>query len=362
MSIAFITHDECLLHDMENDPVEVPDRIKVISQAASNSQVKDHIKRYAAPVVAKKHLYATHDKTYVKDLFEKSPKQGVVDIDDDTQLTPFTLQAARRAAGAGVKAVDFLLHGKFNRAFCNVRPPGHHAEKDAAMGFCFFNNIAVAATYALSKENIHRVAIVDFDVHHGNGTEDIFKENDNVLMLSSFQNPLYPWWEQDGTENNRMVHTELNEGDGTSALKKFFKEDWKQRLEKFKPDIIFISAGFDAHKDDLLGGLNFEAQDYHWMTEQVVKIANQVCQGRVIAMLEGGYNLEALKQCSVAHLSALAGLKCPKELVVEDKPPDPVMFSSKPKPKRNVGSEQQGPRRSGRKTKLPSYLHSAGYF
>jgi acetoin utilization deacetylase AcuC-like enzyme len=224
-------------------------------------------------------------------------------------MNPHTLSAARRAAGAGVLAVDEIMGGRAENAFCAIRPCGHHATTGRPMGFCLFNNIAVAAAYALDKHGLERVAIVDFDVHHGNGTEDMFSPEgwrDRVLMVSFFQHPFYPG---SGTEDPapNMVNVPLAAGSDGRAARKALTDQWLPALEEFKPQMLLISAGFDAHREDLLGGLALVEDDYDWMTRRLMEVAGQYSDDRIVSMLEGGYNFAALGRSVVAHVRALAG-------------------------------------------------------
>jgi acetoin utilization deacetylase AcuC-like enzyme len=232
---------------------------------------------------------------------------GIVHLDPDTAMNRHTWQAALRSAGAGVKAVDLVVAGEVENAFCAVRPPGHHAERAAAMGFCFFNNIAVAAAHALAAHGLARVAIVDFDVHHGNGTEDCFKGDPRVLMVSTFQHPFYPYSGIDHPAAN-MLNVPLARGTDGEEFRQVVHDLWMPRLREFRPEMIFISAGFDAHYEDEMGGLNLLEKDYAWVTGQLKQLAEECAQGRIVSMLEGGYSLSALSRSVAAHIRALAEL------------------------------------------------------
>jgi acetoin utilization deacetylase AcuC-like enzyme len=222
-------------------------------------------------------------------------------------MNPHSLNAARRAAGAGILAVDELMGGRAQNAFCAVRPCGHHATQVRSMGFCIFNNIAVAAAYAVEKKGLKRVAVVDFDVHHGNGTEDMFSQarwQPNVLMASFFQHPFYPYSGAQSPAAN-MVNVPMAAGSGGAAVRKAVESQWLPALEEFKPEMIFISAGFDAHKEDLLGGMSLVEADYEWMTRELMAVAEKHSGNRIVSMLEGGYNLAALGRSAVAHVRTL---------------------------------------------------------
>jgi acetoin utilization deacetylase AcuC-like enzyme len=236
-----------------------------------------------------------------------APQRGVVHLDPDTAMGPHSHRAALRAAGAVVKATDMVMRGEIENAFCNVRPPGHHAERARAMGFCFFNNVAVGAAHALTAYGMDRVAIVDFDVHHGNGTEDIFENDANVLMVSTFQHPFYPY---SGTEDPaaNMVNVPLAAGAGSREFREAVREAWIPALDGFKPQLILFSAGFDAHAEDDMAMLRFTDGDYAWVTEQVKAVAERHAGGRIVSVLEGGYSLSALGRSVAQHLRVLAGL------------------------------------------------------
>ncbi len=241
-------------------------------------------------------------------IFENAPTEGRIQLDPDTAMNPHSLAAARRAAGAGLLAVDDVVEGRSANAFCAVRPCGHHATRGRSMGFCIFNNIAVAAAYALEAKGLDRIAIVDFDVHHGNGTEDMFgvpRWRERVLMTSFFQHPFYPY---SGTESPapNMVNVPLAAGSGGAAVKAAVETEWLPALESFKPEMVFISAGFDAHREDLLGGMALVEADFTWLTDRLKDVAARHAGGRIVSMLEGGYNLAALGRSAVAHVRALA--------------------------------------------------------
>jgi len=248
-----------------------------------------------------------HPLEYVRAIAEAAPQAGTVHLDPDTAMNPWSLQAALRAAGAAVLAVDLVLSKKAKTAFCSVRPPGHHACRARPMGFCIFNNVAVAARHAVQAHGLERVAIVDFDVHHGNGTEDIFENDAAVLMASTFQHPFYPY---SGTEDPapNMVNIPLAAGAGSREFRQAVREAWLPALEEFRPQLILFSAGFDAHAEDDMAMLRFTDGDYAWVTGQVKAIAERYAQGRMVSMLEGGYALSALGRSVVQHIRVLAGL------------------------------------------------------
>ncbi len=242
--------------------------------------------------------------SYIERIFQISPKSGYISLDWDDFMNPYSLKAAPRAAGAGVKAVDLVFQKKVMAAFCNVRPPGHHAERAKAMGFCIFNNVAIAAAHAMAKYNIKRLAIIDFDVHHGNGTEEIFRNDARVLFCSTFEHPFYPFSEVDNTSNHMLPIPLKAFTDGTIYREKV-SALWFDKIKSFSPEVIFFSAGFDAHRCDPLGDLQLEVADYLWLIQQIADLAKKFCSGRMISMLEGGYNLDYLGDCVVAHIQGL---------------------------------------------------------
>ena len=300
---ALISHPVCAAHDLGAWHPEQPDRIAAIGQALNQDPVFSTLIRIEAPPVRRDALERVHPGAYLDTLIEATPASGINWIDSDTGLGAKSWEAALHAAGAGVKAVDDILSGQYQRAFCNVRPPGHHAESARAMGFCLLNNIAVAARHALDQPGIARVAIVDFDVHHGNGTEQIFEGDERVLLLSSFQHPLYPG---SGTSAHPgYVPMPLRTGTDGAGFRAVWRERGLPALEVFAPDFVLISAGFDAHRDDPLAGLNLLEADFAWLTTEVCRIADAHAGGRVVALLEGGYDLPALGRSAAAHVKAL---------------------------------------------------------
>ena len=286
---------------------EQPARLSAIEDQLIASGVAPYLARYEAPLATDEHLARVHPLEYVQAIRDAAPSRGTVHLDPDTAMNPHSLQAALRAAGAAVLAVDLILTGKAQTAFCAVRPPGHHACRFRSMGFCIFNNVAVAARHALHAHGLERVAIVDFDVHHGNGTEDIFEGDEQVLMASIFQHPFYPY---SGTDNpaSNMFNVPLAAGAGTRELREAVTETWLPALDEFRPELVLFSAGFDAHAEDDMAMLRFTDSDYAWVTKQVRVLAERYARGRMASMLEGGYALSALGRSVVQHLRVLAGI------------------------------------------------------
>ncbi len=307
MIAAFVTHAECLKHDMGTHHPERPARLTAIEDQLIASGIGQHLTRFDAPLATEEQLARVHPLEYVRAIREAAPEHGTVHLDPDTAMNPHTLNAALRAAGAAVLAVDLTMKGEFKAAFCAVRPPGHHACRARPMGFCIFNNVAVAARHAIAEHGLERVAIIDFDVHHGNGTEDIFEGDEQVLMASTFQHPFYPY---SGTESpaRNMVNVPLAAGAGSREFREAVEIAWMPALEDFRPELVIFSAGFDAHVEDDMAMLRLTDNDYGWVTQKVRLIAERHAQGRMVSMLEGGYALSALGRSVVQHIRALADL------------------------------------------------------
>jgi acetoin utilization deacetylase AcuC-like enzyme len=307
MATAFITHPECLKHEMGAWHPERPERLTAIEDQLIASGVGQYLARYDAPLASDEQLARVHPLDYVHAIRDAAPEQGTVHLDPDTAMNPHSLRAALRAAGAAVLATDLVMRGEAETAFCSVRPPGHHACRARPMGFCIFNNVAVAARHALQAHGAQRVAIIDFDVHHGNGTEDIFRNDPQVLMVSTFQHPFYPY---SGTEDPapNMVNVPLAAGAGSKQFREAVRGAWIPALEAFQPQLILFSAGFDAHAEDDMAMLRLADADYGWVTGQVKAVAERHAQGRMVSLLEGGYALSALGRSVVQHLRVLAGL------------------------------------------------------
>ena len=260
-----------------------------------------------APTATLEQIARVHPMDYVRSIAESAPQSGIVHLDPDTAMSAGTWQAVLRSAGAGILATDLVMSGQVENAFCSVRPPGHHAERAKAMGFCFFNNIAIAATHALEAHGLDHVAVVDFDVHHGNGTEDIFAGDPRVLMVGTFQHPFYPYSGTDAPAAN-MVNVPLPAGTRSDAFREVVAEVWLPALRRFAPEAIFISAGFDAHYEDDMASFGLVEADYAWVTRQIKAIAAESAQGRIVSMLEGGYALSALGRSVTTHVKELADL------------------------------------------------------
>jgi acetoin utilization deacetylase AcuC-like enzyme len=307
MGVAFITHPDCLKHEMGAHHPERPERLGAIDDQLIASGLEPHLARYEAPLATDEQLARVHPIEYVHAIRDAAPQKGTVHLDADTAMNRFTLQAALRAAGAAVLATDLVLAKKVTSAFCAVRPPGHHACRARPMGFCIFNNVAVAARHALRAHGLERVAIIDFDVHHGNGTEDIFEDDAQVLMCSIFQHPFYPY---SGTDNpaRNMHNVPLAAGAGSRELREAVREAWLPALEGFEPQLILFSAGFDAHAEDEMAMLRFGDADYAWVTQEMKAVAERHAGGRMVSVLEGGYALSALGRSAAQHLKVLAGL------------------------------------------------------
>jgi len=304
MRCALITHADCLLHEMEPNHFERPARLIAILNHLIETGLESELDYRSANPVGIADFENIHDPGFVHALYAEIPSHGIAKVDADTSLGPMSIHAAELAAGAVRDAVDLVLDGDTLRAFCAVRPPGHHAEEDQAMGFCFFNNVALGATVALARPEIQRVAILDFDVHHGNGTVDIFRERPEVLVCSSFQHPHYPHRLFDVQRPN-IVNTPLAAGTSGNGFRTAVERDWLPALARHRPDLILVSAGFDAHREDPLGQLELVEDDYRWVTELIVSEANTYAKGRVVSVLEGGYSLGALARSAAAHIATL---------------------------------------------------------
>jgi acetoin utilization deacetylase AcuC-like enzyme len=304
MTTAYITHIDCQLHEMGAGHPESPQRLQAITDQLSASGLLARLDCLTPQPVTTQQLELAHPLAYIRELEALHPQRGHNYADPDTALNPHSLHAARLAAGAVLLGTQRILSGACHNAFCAIRPPGHHAEQSTAMGFCLFNNVALAVEWALRQSDIERVAVLDFDVHHGNGTVDIFQDRPEVLVCSSFQYPFYPFRYQDIRRPN-IVHTPLPAGTASSAFRQAIERDWLPALAQHRPDMIFVSAGFDAHRDDPLGQLQLGEEDFRWITGLIGDAASRYAGGRILSVLEGGYNLKALGRSVQAHLEAL---------------------------------------------------------
>ena len=303
MPLRVYTHEACLLHDTGPAHAERPERLRVVVDALREAY--PHLDWRQAPIATRGQLLRVHSEHLLEAVLESNPAE-LMQLDPDTVLSPRSAEAALRAAGAAVAAVDAVMIGAARRAFCAVRPPGHHATSDAAMGFCLFNSIAVAARHAIDAHGLERVAVVDFDVHHGNGTQAIFEHDRRVLYASSHQAPLYPWTgERSETGAGNIFNATLPPGSDGALFRRIWGDRLLPAIDDFAPQLLLISAGFDGHRRDPLAELQLDAADFGWLSEALVALADRHCQGRVVSALEGGYDLDALAECSVAHLRAL---------------------------------------------------------
>lgn len=305
---GYFVHPDCRLHDMGAGHPECPQRLDAISDHLLATGLDIALVFKDAPQATVEQLERAHSAHYVieiRDLLEQVRLGGTTKaLDPDTIACPETLAAALRSAGAAIAATDDVIAGRARNAFCSVRPPGHHATRDEAMGFCFFNNVAIAARHALDVHGLKRVAIIDFDVHHGNGTEDIVAGDERILMCSFYQHPFYP----EGTAKDapNLVNCPVPAYTKGMDIRELVEMMWIPRLEAHQPELIFISAGFDAHREDDMGQLGLTEQDYAWMTDRIKSVAQRFCNGRIVSCLEGGYNLSALARSVEAHIRVLA--------------------------------------------------------
>lgn len=313
MTTGLYTHPDCRRHEMGSWHPESPARLQAIEDQLIASRIDQFLERREAPLVELADIARIHTAGAIDLVRDNVPSQrdthsGYYPLDGDTSLNAYSWQAARRAAGAAVAATDAVIAGELDNAFCAIRPPGHHARPSEPMGFCLFNNVAIAAQHALDVHGLQRVAIVDFDVHHGNGTEEAFRNDSRVLMVSFFQHPFYPY---SGTDrpSAHAVNIPVPAHTKGDVVRQLITEQWLPALHAHKPEMIFISAGFDAHREDDIGQMGLVEADYAWITQQMMAIAKQTAQGRIVSCLEGGYNLSALGRSVVAHLKVLAELE-----------------------------------------------------
>ncbi|MDB5842001.1 MAG: histone deacetylase family protein [Herminiimonas sp.] len=325
MTTAIFSHPDCKRHEMGSWHPECPERLEAIEDQLIAGRVDSCIEHREAPAAAIQDIARIHDAAAIAMVRDHIPSPapqgqnsssctpahaGYYPIDADTILNEYSWKAALRAAGAAVAATDAVIAGEIDNAFCAIRPPGHHARPSGAMGFCLFNNVAIAARHALDVHGLQRVAIIDFDVHHGNGTEEAFADDPRVLMVSFFQHPFYPYSGADSTSrrHENMVNVPVPAYTGGAAVRELVRDKWMPALHAHRPEMIFISAGFDAHREDDLGQMGLVEADYAWITAQIMVVAEQYSKGRIVSCLEGGYNLSALGRSVLAHLKVLAGL------------------------------------------------------
>ena len=306
MLCALITHPACAEHDVGFEHPERPERLSAINDRLVSSGLANVLVPMDAEPVSREKLISVHNEDYVQSLYDQSPTQeGTrIELDEDTAMMNKTLKAAEHAAGAGVMAVDQVMGGSHKRAFCAVRPPGHHAETNTQGGFCYFNNIVIAARHAIDQYGLQRVTIVDFDVHHGNGTEEIVAGDERILLCSSFESPLYPFCGENSPHQN-VCNIPLEAGMKGPAYQDLVSDIWLPKIDVFAPQLILISAGFDAHAEDDISHINLVERDYRWITVELAKLADKHADGRIVSMLEGGYSLSALGRSVHAHIDAL---------------------------------------------------------
>ena len=307
MHTAYITHQVCLKHDMGEDHPECPARMHAVEDQLIASGLLPFLERHDAPLVTREQLLRVHDPAYVEQIFLRAPTDGMVHLDPDTAMNPDSLEAALRASGAAVMATDLVISGQVENAFCNIRPPGHHARRGNSGGFCIFNNVAVGVAHALEHHGLQRVAIADFDVHHGDGTEDIFRDESRVMLCSTFRHPFYPYCGAD-SGNEHIINVPLPGGTRSDEFRAAVFEKWLPALERFQPQMLFISAGFDAHREDDMGGFGLVDSDYGWVTDLLKEMANRHSGCRIVSVLEGGYELHALGRSAMVHVKSLSGL------------------------------------------------------
>lgn len=315
MRTGYFTHPDCKRHEMGARHPECPERLQAIEDQLIASRISDFLSHREAPVADLADLLRVHSESAIALVRDHVPDESqgfgaYYPIDGDTFLNPHSWEAAIRASGAALAATDAVIQGELDNAFCAIRPPGHHARPSTPMGFCMFNNVVIAAKHALEVHGLERVAIVDFDVHHGNGTEEAIANDHRFLMVSFYQHPFYPYGGTNSGWGNfgNTVNVPVPAYTKGPEVRQLVLEQWLPALHAFKPQMLFISAGFDAHREDDLGQMGLVEADYVWMTQQIMEIAQQYAQGRIVSCLEGGYNLSALARSVVAHIRTLAQL------------------------------------------------------
>ena len=307
MTTALVTHPDTLLHVMDGRHPESPARITAILDELAAQKLLDKLQRHKAPQATDEALLRVHDAAYVRHIREIAPKAGIVRLDSDTAMGPMSLNACLHASGAAIKAIDLVMQRQAENAFCCVRPPGHHAGRANAAGFCIFNHIAAGAAHALAIHGLERVAILDFDVHHGDGTEDIFRHDKRVMLCSTFQHPFYPHRGAE-TRSDHIINVPLAAHSGSKVFREAVLQHFAPALQRFKPQLVLISAGFDAHENDPLAQLQLNQDDYQWITAFAMSVAERHAEKRIVSILEGGYHLPSLAQCAAAHIRTLARL------------------------------------------------------
>jgi acetoin utilization deacetylase AcuC-like enzyme len=307
METLYITHPACRLHEMGEGHPECPQRLDAVGDQMLASGIMDFVLQRHAREATEADVHRVHHPEHVAYLRRHAPREGYFAIDADTIMNPSTLEAAWAAAGAGLTALDAIMADEARAAFCAIRPPGHHARPGQAMGFCFFNNLAVTAAYALEHYGFSRVAIIDFDVHHGNGTEEMFAGDERILMCSIYQHPYFPGMREERPSAN-MHNIPLPAYTDGAAYREVVSEQWLPALRTFCPELVLISAGFDAHREDDMAQFALVEADYAWITRQIADVARDSARGRIISFLEGGYNLSALGRSAVAHIRGLCGI------------------------------------------------------
>jgi len=304
---AYISHTDCRRHDTGEGHPENARRLSAIEDQFVATGLYDVLHRVDAPEVTEEQLLRIHTRQHLETVRSMTPESGYARLDPDTVISPDSLLAARRAAGAVVAAVDLVIGGDMESAFCGIRPPGHHAETNRAMGFCLYNNIAVGAAHALEQHGLTKVAVVDFDVHQGNGTEEAFKDDNRVLFCSTFQHPFFPFTPYLDNSANR-VNVPLDARAKSAEFRAAVIDHWLPALQNFQPQMVFVSAGFDAHKDDDMSNVSLTDADFRWVTDQIIGIAANSASGRIVSVLEGGYELNSLARCVETHVRVLMGL------------------------------------------------------
>lgn len=307
MATAFITHPACRRHEMQTGHPECPRRLSLIEDHLRIEGIDDFLHHHRAPLASRRQLERVHHPDYLDRLAATSPAEGLVQLDPDTALGPHTLEAAFHAAGAVVHGVDLVMTGRAENAFCSVRPPGHHAERASAMGFCFLNNVAVGAAHALAAHGLSRVAVLDFDAHHGNGIEEIFADEPRVMVCSTYQHPLYPF---SGAPSipGRIINVPLPAGTRGQPYREAIEQLWLPAVDQFRPQLILVAAGFDGHAADPTTDLLLNERDYEWITQQILTLAGRHTGGRLVSALEGGYAAGALERSVAVHIRELSGL------------------------------------------------------